>query len=519
MALRGTGPVVLLALLAALAPRLQAADVTVANQLEAYYDTDLRESLLDDRLDASLRQGPFSLGVTLLSHSPSNDAVLDPNNLGPQQQGIRKRWLEARTDDLALRLGDVYATFGRGMALQIYEDQVVDFDNVIDGVYGSVDQRALHAQFIGGTNSYGPSTLVLKGAELAAELPAGFRLGTHGVWTDYLAEIEQTRTGGDRLYGGFLGGSLLGRADVYGEYVLRDQRDASGGKAASPRGHAGYANLNLYLGPLQILSEYRELLRYDLPKIQKEDKTPQAFVNPPTAVRQHQTTLLNRGSHVANINAQDERGGLVQAYIALREETHATLAYSRAGARHAASFPSSGSVPVFADSKLPAWETYGELEQWMGERAEVILRLAESEETVNKGYPAFFERITGGASVLYTVTEAWSIDFTWESQETQESNQALIPESYLYSDYRDHTASLTLSKSPNMSWALTGEWTTNPTETRASWIWGEWNLLLGDRNQMTLGFGRLRGGQVCSGGVCRIVDPFEGGRLEVQTTF
>ena len=92
----------------------------------------------------------------MLSHSPSDHGRLDPNDFGAETQGIRKRWIEADGGDFFLRAGDSYATFGRGIVLSIFEDQTVDFDNVIDGVNARATWRGFEGEILSGTNSSPP---------------------------------------------------------------------------------------------------------------------------------------------------------------------------------------------------------------------------------------------------------------------------------------------------------------------------------------------------------------------------
>lgn len=473
----------------------------VGNQLEAWYDTDLEETLIDNRLDVLGFYGPLSVGAVFISHSPSDASKLDPNDYGPQMQGVRKRWLEFQQAAWGIRVGDIYGGFGRGLALQIFEDQTVDFDNALDGFAGRGSVGRYDFQILGGTNSFEDPLLVMKAASVRTGLPGGFRAGMHGVWADTLAPRGGARPGGDRLYGGLLEGELGSFADVYGEYVMRDYRNFRQGGQDGPQGHAGYANLNLYLGPLTLVGEFKDMLRYVPPP---SGERLRHYVNPPTAVRQHATTLLNRGSHVPNIRFSDERGGLAEAVLRVCDRTRLTGSFSRSEARR---------------PHLPAWEAYGEVERKLGRVADLYLRLAEAEETIMEGVdPIFFERITYGGTLIMYLSSLWSLDITGETQQTQESNRNTqwysFPE-----EHRTNIALLTVSRAPSMSWGLTVEWTDDERESTRKWIWGEVSLQLGRSHQLILGGGRQRGGQICSGGVCKLVDPFEGGRIELLTHF
>ncbi len=467
--------------------------IQAANQFEFYWDNDVEETVVDDRLDVTVSRGAFTLGGTFLSHSPSDPGRLDPNDFGEQVQGLRKRWLEVQTDDFRARVGDVYATFGRGLILNIFEDQTVDFDNVLDGFYGSADLNdRVTLEVISGTNSLGDEFQTLKGAQASFYLPKNVTVGLEGVWSDSLGTELTGRPGGDRLYGGHAGGSLTEYIDYYGEYVVRDARNFREGGSEPAQGHGGYANVSLYLGQLQLLGEYKDFLRYVTENI-----------NPPTAFRSHASTLLNRGSHVANLSFADEKGGLVEALLTVTDQTRIAASYGETVARK---------------GNFPAWEAYGEIEQWFG-HSELVLRAAETEETIREGSDdIFFERITYSGTLVHPLNDVLSVDLTVETQEVQEVNKSLQNTRFPL-EYRDNVISATLNKSPNMSWAVTVEWSDNPREDRDNWVWGEWNIAVGDRHQLNLAGGQLRGGQLCSGGVCKLVDPFQGVKVEFLTTF
>jgi len=467
--------------------------ISAADQLEAYYDRALEESVLDNRLDVTLGRGAYTLGASFLSHSPSDAGRLDPNDFGAQTQGIRKRWLEAATDDWTVRVGDVYSTYGRGLALSIFEDQTVDFDNVLDGVMARGALGPAELRVIAGTNSIGDEFQVLKGARLDLRGDRWGRFGLQGVWSDSTSVGGIGRPGGDRLYGSSWERSVSDFADVYGEYVIRHPENYRAGARQGPDGHGGYGSLALYLGRVQVLAEYKDLLRYQLP-----------FVNPPTTVRQHTTTLMNRGGHTPNIRLDDERGGLIEAQFQLAEATRVVSSYSKTEARQ---------------SNQPSWEVYGELEQDVGESLELFLKGGETEETVLEGEnPVFFERRNAVAQAIWRVDDTWSIEGTFETQAVQESNRGTAQFRFPL-EFSNHLISTTVSRAPNLSLALTTEWTDDDRPEDDLWVWGECNLRLGDRRQLLLGGGRLRGGQLCSGGVCKLVDPFEGGRIEFLTTF
>ncbi|MFB3909916.1 MAG: DUF6029 family protein [Candidatus Eisenbacteria bacterium] len=466
-------------------------DVRAANQLEVYYDTELKESLLDDRLDVDLSYKMFSAGVVFLSHTPSDPLRLDPNDYGAQQQGVRKRWVTGQRGPLELRLGDSYATFGNGLVLRIFEDQAVDFDNAVDGVHGTASLGSFTIEAIAGTNSFGEEETNVAGVS-GSFTAGGWLMSLNGARVDSVAG-KATRPGKDWLGSVQASGNLLGRFDLAGEYAIRRHGFDDPAKRDLPEGHGAYASFHTSAGPVSLLLEGKDLLRFDHP-----------YTTPPTAVRQHTSTLLNRGSHVPNIRLDDERGYQIEGLVTPDEVWTLTGNYSRSEARHA---------------DLPAWEAFGQAEAAYP-ATHLLAYGAEAEETIREGEDrVFFERITFGGDVLQSITDLWSFEVGYETQGIQERDYS--NDDYTFPrKYRDHLVSLTVSRAPIHSWAATIEYTVdNPRETKDTWVWLEWNIRLGTFGQLTVAGGSLRGGQVCSGGVCKIVDPFEGGRLEMLTYF
>ena len=77
------------------------------------------------------------------------------------------------------------------------------------------------------------------------------------------------------------------------------------------------------MGPFTLFLEGKELLRFD-----------HAYAVPPTAARQHTSTLLNRGSHVPNIRHADERGYQAELMWSPLTEIYLTGNYSESEAKH-----------------------------------------------------------------------------------------------------------------------------------------------------------------------------------------
>jgi hypothetical protein len=79
---------------------------------------------------------------------------------------------------------------------------------------------------------------------------------------------------------------------------------------------------------------------------------------------------------------------------------------------------------------------------------------------------------------------------------------------------------LEYSRSPRWSVNTRVEWTTTNKEQGGRRIWpvigGTYRI--GDAHTVGLQYGAERGGVVCTGGVCRLINPFDGFRFTVTST-
>jgi hypothetical protein len=469
----------------------QEANIWATNQLEADYSSELNESTVDDRLDLGISYRRFGAGIVFLSHAPSDHTRLDRNKYGPRQEGIRKRWVTAATDDIELRLGDSYATFGSGLVLRIVEDQVVDYDNAVDGFHAQGTYKRLTLESIVGTNSIGTPSTMVKALSSRVDAGRGWTVGLNGAVIDSVRGDDPV-FGRDGLFGAQANGPLPGGIDFTAEYAIHRYDPERAGRGVPDDGHGAYGAAIGSFGPISVTLEGKDLLRFK-----------HAYVSPPTTVPQHATTLLGRGSHVPNIRLTDEYGGEANVVWKVSDAVTTSVDWSRSLARH---------------QDLPAWELYGDVQaDWRG--SHLIGYAGETEEKVREGFDrVFFERITYGGNWLTPVWGNWSGEVGLETQETRKLDLATA--SYLLPlDYRDNVLTFTLARSPRFSWGATFEWTDEEGLPRDNWAWFSWMIRLGAAGQLTLSGGTIRGGMVCSGGICKFEDPFEGGRLEFLTNF
>jgi hypothetical protein len=365
-------------------------------ELELWHDTDLDESVADERLDLYISSGNYSLQSTFLIHQPTDAGRLDPSDYGDPFEGVRKRMLEVRVGDFAAQLGDVYTTFARGVGLQLIENQVVDFDNAVDGFRSVWDDPRWRMEILAGSNSYGERETALKAASARWTGLRDLGLRFHAVQVDSSDDAAGRARGRDRIAGGEID-YQLSWSDLHAAYFIREYEPGGDGPDA-PQGHGAHGAMNFYWGQAALSLEGKDYLRYDW-----------GYTIPPPAVRQHSTTLLNRVSHTVNFDPGDERGYQAELIVNFLQGDLEVIANRSAGENH--------------DGELPYFENYGQIEYALTPDLYVIVRGAESEETVDEGAKeAFFERITWGGNVYWALAETWALEVDFETQKFQEQD-------------------------------------------------------------------------------------------------
>ena len=57
-----------------------------------------------------------------------------PPPLGYSQQKLNNYYLEYIHDNITIKLGDIYTLYGRGLGINLFQDQSLDFDNSVRGI-------------------------------------------------------------------------------------------------------------------------------------------------------------------------------------------------------------------------------------------------------------------------------------------------------------------------------------------------------------------------------------------------
>jgi hypothetical protein len=277
----------------------------------------------------------------------------------------------------------------------------------------------------------------------------------------------------------------LGPATLYGEYVHREFPNAAPGAGDAGEGGGGFVSAVVGGGGFVVSGEYRDYSNFE-----------HEFHDPPTALKQHTWTLLNRinGQILQDIDNNDAEGFLTEGSYSADLFTSLTGSYSEVRR------------DVGNDN---FWEAYGEGKTTWQEKAYFTLAGAESEFEFGT---TFEEQIGGFGEVVYQFDEVSSLtgNVEWsEVRSTDRLTQAFTDPL----EFRDRIFSLSYGRSPWLNLTVSYEDTTDPAETREDWVAAIAEIQVLDNHDLILSYGSERGGWKCSGGVCFFEPEFEGFKI------
>lgn len=479
--------------------------------------------------------------------------ISDPIEYGRNFKGIRKRFVEYSHDiGISVRAGDYWDIVSRGMTMNIFEDRTLGYDTGIDGVrvaykhsFGQKNPLKLKTQFLGGDMEYSDylnptriETYKVRDGNVEISPWKNFMLGTNYVFakgkvpnsvdtTNIKAELPEA-------YIGFSFKDFNFYSSYAHKSVLSEPNNNPNYRGFSSQGDGIYSSLSYAKSGLGITLDYKNY-RFDLtgPDNRASDRPTKMlpFQNPPTAQKEHTSTLISRNPHVTNFN--DEVGGQLDIiYVASEKlnvnvnmgvasehyqyrdvDTTAVINYQRV-ARDNSFLPN-----INDDAFNPFWEYFVETEYYANDKLYTKLAFSRQSSVVyNQINPNSSEKIltsTIPLEVKYELDGGYALKVNLEQQ--WEYNSIRTGEKNFMNQY----VSVNLTKSPNLGLTVNGEFTNDKEEPtgKSNWFLGEIIYKLNQKNQITVSYGSERGGLKCTNGICRYVNPFEGFRLALQTSF
>ena len=458
------------------------------------YNTDLGATVLDARLDAEAEFGHFTLGGTYRGYHLS-DKGYNPRGIEVPQPVIKHRYAEMRFDDLGtagrvfVRVGHFFATFDRGLTLRSFEDRDLEKDTALDGILGEYEVGGIKLSGLSGKVTERLNDIKYSEHRVSGGRVVVSRQGLLSVAASALArETErhdrerplppELREFDDIVVGGEAE-VWLGPAHLVGDYSYREGDYYPDLRQGEIPGHAGYLSGTVSTAWLTVLGEYKDYWRFASP-----------LVNPPTCLREHVWTLMNRTTHVVDLG--DERGYLVEGTLTALKDTPITASASEARK---------------ANGDLAHWEMFGQINRPISGSISAALGGAWSREYSATGLTDYR---TGMVEAELTPESGRAIEFGLGWQRTEEHPEGPYS-NYLVSGTWYPAAAVTISG--------TAEGTTQQGLTRDLWFYGEVGVAIAEGLDASVGAGTERGGKKCAGGVCYTEPEFTGVRLRFSKSF
>ena len=458
---------------------------------------------------------PFSLtaGGRILFDSPPE--------IGQRFEGLKRRYLEYHSPGFRARIGSFSELFGRGLALHLFENRGLAFDSWMDGANIQYATGPVAVKGIIGSLDFRDS-LVIARTE---------RYNLRGLHAD-IAVLPFVTVGGGFVWGtgDIPNPSGSSKLDVQIPEIFMnlflDQFSASlawSGKQSrlpgqSSYGTGFYATGSFFGDGLGITVEYKNYA-YDIrTPAERFDYTRPTralpFQNPPTVLKEHVYTLLTRSLHEVDFN--DELGIQTELFWSPNASTTMNLNASISSRHGSADSP--GALPSLDQPVSPFWELFLETEHYYSDADVVRFGLARRAKVFYADFtgPQFSHNMRSTVipiQIQHMVAPSWSL--------TVQSEHEWVFDNYNPSQhYYNHFLTIIGSHAPNISMTVRHEITTNRYDGsgKQNWLTVEGGYRWRS-HVVTVSYGRERGGQVCSNGICRTLLPFSGIRFSVQSTF
>jgi hypothetical protein len=447
--------------------------LSASNQLEYSLDRKNKEDIFHDWFDLNWTYDFYNLGLRYEAHQP--------DDWGETYQELSYRYFQLSSEFIELTFGNYYAMFGRGLILRSYENRDLRHDNNLDGVKGILDLDGHALTLLWGTprGKYERINDPLFGADAKITASDWITLGGSYLRTDI------TGVGFFQLYGGNLGFAFP-HLDFYAEYARKNNPSE---KFEEKDGNGFYLSSNLYWSGFALSLEYKDYERFEFTHGEV------TYNNPPSLVKEHAYTLLNRHSYVLKLH--DEKGFQVQAFSSPSEELSLVANYS---------------YTTDHKDKLIFSEIYAEAEYDYQDLATIKTGFSRMENKKEAGLPYILSPIF---DLTYYLSEQNSIAFLWEHLWISQYDGDVT--------YYDQIISLSLSHSPFISLTFaherTTQWKTKAWSGKKSWFITTLDLALSEKHNLSLSFGSRRAGKVCSGGVCTQRPALDGGEIKLLSQF
>ena len=458
-----------------------------------------------------------------------------PPEIGPPFRGIKRRYAELALEDIMVRAGHSSQLFGRGLALNLFEDRGLAYDTWMDGGKLVYDGSTIRATALAGRVEFWDSIVVarteiydLRAANLEVDPFDWVTLGGSVLVTEgnipgpageKLLEAEIPEVYGSVRFEGL---------EIYAAWA--GKRTTVQADTLTSRGTGIYGAVSWTGEGLGLTLEYKDYRFDPRDPFERNDPTRATRMlpiqNPPTVLREHTWFFLTRALH--QVNFDDEVGLQLEGFLSLGRGATLTASASLASEHDFYEFNPNTFAFRLKERKVnylpstdpelsPYWELLLEGEHYFGSRG--LLRLAAAHR-----YRTQAILFPGGTNHLIRSTVIpglIQIPLSRRLTATVQLEHEVVSDNYNIAreEYYNQLIALTLSWAPALTVGGRVELTTNPSDLsgRDQWFALDLGYRIGGRHTLVLTAGQQRGGQICVNGVCRYIQPFSGVRFTMQS--
>ncbi len=507
----------------------------ISNQMEYSYGTLEREledienrETFENWMNINYTRGIFSTSFRFDTFQPFDDAdnpVLVPDHVSTdlafKNIGIKAKRFE-------LEVGNYYVLLGRGLLLSSYEQRDIRFDNNLEGVKTKFKHDLLELTALTGSpeDENGERNDILHAGDLEIKIPSEYLFGQRlNYGFTVLSNQFQAQEGTEfqRLIATSNRAELTSSYfDFYGEYG--NKQNTRLGKATlsdSTNGNPFYQKgSGLYLSGV-VTTEFASLSAewkdYDNFRIAPSNVSSEFYNTPPSVIRQHSYTLLNR--HPLRLDQNNEKGYQLELTIFPTEKAVIVLNTSQTKNQDSDSeFAKRFRISErenFAPGATVWEEIYGHVNYEFSDEFVATLGFSKAKELVSSNT----ETLTPVFEFDWAITEESEIHLGFEHQQIKHlEDKSKSLDQLLTLEYTAHGITFSLLSEMLREKELTNNNTSSKTTTHF-WNFGQMAFNLWGNHDLTLGYGSRQGGFVCIGGVCREEPPFKGFEAKLISRF
>ncbi|NQS97286.1 MAG: hypothetical protein HQ591_02420 [candidate division Zixibacteria bacterium] len=423
----------------------------------------------------------FRVGLRMLKHQPSKvDGLLF--NLKDERRFEDKIYAQLNWNRWEFWAGDVYETFGKGLALNLFENRDLYFDTGLRGSKTAYRSKSLRFKAIYGQSRAGYLVDIenVGGVNFEIRPTSDSQVGASVVHQEGLNYEERFTP---EIYAGY----EYYPFSIYAEYA---QRRLENGNILA--GDGIYSSLTAAVGGFAAQFSYKY---YGF-------GVDDCFQTPPVVQREYTTKLMSSHPHLPLID--DQVGFEINLSAAPHDLVFLDLNFSRASRHRGADI-----LPSLEQDYSPFWELFCEGEYYP--RSDLTMKFGfgwNEESRIN----FWEEKIGTTTEIIYSFSGLWSITLAGEKMWVDDIQANLT--------HQEHWLSATLARAPFASLNISYENSTRDSDVEGNeWLSGEVAVTIISEHRLLLFYGRERGGLKCTSGICRPVQPFEGFRLTYDGRF